>query len=58
MSEKALKLFGSELKVINLGVEHFAESLRKQNVVVEHVEFRPPAEKDEEMDDLLSKMGM
>jgi hypothetical protein len=58
MGDKGFELFRSELKIINIGAEHFAESLRRQNVRVEHVEFRPPEDTDMEMDDLLSKMGI
>jgi len=57
MEEKVLALFREELKVINVGQEHFAESLRAQGIEVEHVEFRPVADGDEEMIRLLSIMG-
>lgn len=57
MEEKVLKLFQEELKVINIGQEHFANSLRSQGVEVEQVEFRPLADGDEEMVKLLSIMG-
>ncbi len=36
-------LFNKELKVINIGIEMFADDLEKQNVDVIHVNWRPPA---------------
>ena len=50
-------LFGQTLKIINIGQEHFADSIRKQGVEVEQVEFRPLADGDQEMIELLLKMG-
>lgn len=55
--QKVFPLFGQPLKIINIGQEHFAESIRKQGVEVEQVEFRPLAEGDREMIELLLKMG-
>ena len=57
MEEKVLELFQQQLKIINIGQEHFAESLRAQGIQVEHVDFRPLADGDEEMLHLLSVMG-
>ncbi len=56
-TEKVQQLFAGKLKVINVGVEHFADSLRGQGVEVEHVQFRPVADGDQEMQALLEKMG-
>jgi deoxyribodipyrimidine photolyase-like uncharacterized protein len=54
------QLFNSELKVINIGLQHFAETLRNQGIKVEQVEWQPQSEKNtkEEYNDLLDAMGM
>ena len=49
------KLLGSELEVVNIGLEGFAESLRSRNVPVSHVDWRPPAGGDEHLLALLKK---
>ena len=36
-------LFGQPLRVINLGLEIFAEQLERDAVTVVHVDWRPPA---------------
>jgi FdrA protein len=58
MSEKTKELFTSRLKVINVGADHFAESLRRQGIGVEQVDWRPPAGGDKEMEEMLKKMGI
>lgn len=55
MTEKE-NLFNKELKVINIGIEMFAEDLEKQNVDVVHVDWRPPAEGDLDILKLLEKL--
>ena len=45
-----------ELKVINVGVELFAEELRKQGVKFIHVDFKPPRKLDEDIEEILSKI--
>ncbi len=49
-------LLKKELKVINIGVGLFAESLRKQGVKVTQVDWRPPAGGDKKIADLLEKL--
>ena len=51
------KLFGGKLKVINVGLPHFAETLRAQGVGVEQVEWKPVAGGDKELGNLLDAMG-
>jgi FdrA protein len=51
------KLFNSELKVINVGLVHFAETLRIQGVKVEQVDWKPVAGGDKELGRLLDSMG-
>ena len=36
-------LFGQPLRVINLGLDIFAEQLERDEVMVVHVDWRPPA---------------
>ena len=50
-------LLEQPLKIINLGLEGFAEELERQGVAVVHVDWRPPAGGDPELADLLSKLG-
>ena len=54
MSIKAL--LNSDVKVINLGLEDFARSLKEQNVEVLHVRWQPPAMGDESLLSLLDKL--
>jgi hypothetical protein len=37
------RLFGEELRVVNLGLESFCEDLRAQNVPCVHVNWKPPS---------------
>ncbi len=50
-------LLAGPVRVVNVGVEGFAESLRSQGVPVVSVDWRPPAAGDPEMLDLLSRLG-
>lgn len=56
MSEKS-KLIDQELKVINIGLETFFENLKNQGVDVVHVDWRPPADGDSKLIDILEKLG-
>lgn len=40
-------------KVINLGIKEFARALDEQKSLVVHVDWRPPAEEDEEIEEIL-----
>lgn len=55
------KLFSSELRVINLGLSSFAETLRDAGTPVVHLDWRPPAGGDSGLirilDDLRSATG-
>lgn len=44
-------------RVINVGLERFAEDLAAQGVVVQHVAWSPPAGGDAKLAALLSKLG-
>jgi hypothetical protein len=47
-----------KLKVVNIGIETFANDLRSQNVEVIHVDWKPPAGGDSEMLKILAKLGL
>ncbi len=49
-------LFGKELKVINIGLLSFKESLEDVGVKVIQVDWRPPAGGDEEVMEALKKL--
>ena len=50
------KLFSDELKVINMGLEGFAETLKEQDAKVIHVRWQPPAMGNEDLLSLLDKL--
>jgi FdrA protein len=55
-AEKLRELPGKTLKVINVGLEIFQESLTAQGVQAVQVDWRPPAGGDERMAKLLDKL--
>ena len=50
-------LLKGPLKVINLGLESFADELTAQGVETRHVDWSPPAGGDAKLAALLSKLG-
>lgn len=50
-------ILGKKLVVINVGISTFADDLEKQGVKVVRVDWKPPAGGDEEILDLLDKLG-
>lgn len=54
---KASKLLQQPIKIINLGLEGFAEELTGKNVPVVHIQWTPPAGGNPKLADLLSKLG-
>jgi hypothetical protein len=52
-----MDLKDQRIKVVNIGLELFAETLREQGVDVIHVDWRPPAGGDRKMTELLNKLG-
>jgi len=50
-------LLSGELKVINVGLEGFAETLEGLGVPVVHVDWRPPAGGDPRLAGLLAKLA-
>ena len=53
---KILELFGSEVKVIDVGLEHFHKELRRQGVKAIHVAWQPRPKLEKELEDILSKI--
>lgn len=51
---KIVDLFGKELKVVNMGLESFANDLKSVNVPVVQMDWRPPAGGDKKMAALLN----
>lgn len=54
--ERRENLFSRDLKVINIGVETFADDLERQGVEVVKVDWSPPAGGDVEILKLLDKL--
>ena len=44
-------------RIINIGLERFAEDLAAQSAAVQHVQWAPPAGGDVRLAELLSKLG-
>jgi FdrA protein len=55
MNEKN-SLINRKIKVINIGLKKFADSLREQGVTLIHVDWKPPAGGDEKILELLDKL--
>ena len=53
---KPLSLLAAPPRVINVGLERFAEDLAAQRAVVQQVQWSPPAGGDARLADLLSKL--
>lgn len=53
---KIEQLFSSELKVVNVGLESFYHDLKKQQISVIHVNWKPTAGGNKKMASLLSKL--
>lgn len=45
-----------DVKVINIGIEQFVQSLYEQQVSLVHVDWKPPTEEDEEIEKLLDSL--
>lgn len=56
LTSQSGKLFSSELKVINVGLEIFYDDLVAQSVKAVQVNFAPPAKIEKEYEDILSKL--
>jgi len=56
MSELVKKLFSSNLKVLNIGLETFYDSLKAQDVNVIHVKWQPPPKLEKKLEEALKKI--
>ena len=56
MAQPKNDLLKQPLKVVNVGLELFAQELAKQEVKVVHVEWKPPAGGDPEMMSILDQL--
>jgi hypothetical protein len=52
----AATMLGSELNVVNVGLEIFYNALKLQNIKVLDVNWNPPPKLEKETQDLLDKM--
>ena len=51
-------LLQAPLRVVNLGLDTFADDLAAQDVLVARLDWSPPREMDPKMASLLKKLGM
>jgi len=49
-------LLTRDLQVINIGLTQFMEALEVQDIPVVHIQWSPPAENDEEIQNLLDSL--
>jgi hypothetical protein len=56
MTDNDKSLIDSKLNVINIGVKTFYDSLKQQNVETIHVDWRPPADGDIDLLELIEKL--
>jgi hypothetical protein len=54
--DKILKLFSSELKVINIGLEIFNDALKAQGVNSVQVSWQPTPKLEKEYEDILQQI--
>ena len=54
--KKISELFNKELVVINMGLDSFADNLRKEEVKVLPMDWKPPAGGDKRLISLLDKL--
>jgi len=50
------ELFQQEIKIINIGLESFYKDLKKQNIKIVYLDWKPPARGNEKMLSLLDKL--
>ncbi len=55
--EKINKLFNQDLAAVNMGLESFADNLKKEGVRVVQMNWKPPAGGNAKMVALLTKLG-
>ena len=52
------RLFNSELNPINIGLETFYDTFNNQKVNAIHLEWKPPAQGDTKLGEILSKLNL
>jgi hypothetical protein len=55
--KKINELFTKELVVVTMGLDSFADNLRKEGVKVLQMDWKPPAGGDKKLISLLEKLG-
>ena len=50
-------LLNEPLRIVNVGLQGFADELNQQGIIVVQVNWSPPAGGDPELANLLSKLG-
>ncbi len=55
--DRIADLLGGRVRVVNIGLERFADALRAVGAPVVHVEWTPPAGGDARLIALLDKLG-
>ena len=55
--KKINKLFNEKLSVINMGLESFADNLRREKVRVLQMNWKPPAGGNKRLLSLLARLG-
>ena len=53
MSQIKKNILEGPLIILNIGLKQFADALDQQDVTVQHLDWTPPVEQDEEILDLL-----
>jgi len=56
-AKKINELFKQDLVIINMGLESFAENLRREKVRVLQMDWKPPAGGDKKLVSLLARLG-
>ena len=56
MTDRGKRLIGAELRVVNIGLDLFAEALEYQGVAAVHMDWRPPAGGDSRLSGLLDRL--
>ena len=51
-----MKLFSSSIAIINIGLEHMVEPLRKKGVPFVHIDWHPPASGNKELLNKIMKL--
>lgn len=54
--KKIVRLFSKDLVVVNMGLDAFADTLRKENVRMLRMNWRPPAGGNQRLIALLDKL--